>query len=170
MKTTRFLFVAVISLNSILPKAQSTNIVAYAMVRVAPGYNLLANPFNTGLSNGANEIMPIIDGEIILTWNGTSFVQVGYDSDFGGWVPESGTPPVAVPSLPPGRGFFFYNPAPTATNFTFTGELIPPPSGTNCLVLYPGYSLLGSPLAMGAQQITNYPVSLPTLDGMFILQ
>ncbi|HZR21854.1 MAG TPA: hypothetical protein VFE51_31520 [Verrucomicrobiae bacterium] len=170
MKTTRFLVAAVISLNAILPSAHSTNIVAYATVQVAPGYNLMANPFSTGLSNGANEIMPIIDGEIILTWTGTTFIQTGYDSGFGGWVNFSGQASAPVPKLPPGEGFFFYNPVTYATNFTFAGQLIPSPSVTNCIILYPGYSLLGSPLAMGARQITNFPVSLPAIDGMLVLQ
>jgi hypothetical protein len=170
MKTTRFLVAAVISMNAYLPSARSTNIVAYATVSVAPGYNLLANPFSTGLSNGANEIMPIIDGEIILTWTGTTFIQTGYDLGFGGWVAFNGQTPSLVPKLPPGEGFFFYNPGTNPTNFTFTGQLVPSPSITNCLVLESGYSLLGSPLAMGVRQITNFPVSLPAIDGMLILQ
>jgi hypothetical protein len=153
-------------------KAQnySLNIVGYAAVTVAPGYSLLANPLNAGVTNGANEVMSILDGEQILTWTGSRFDQVGYDSGFGGWVGADGQTPVKPPSLPPGKGFFFLNPAPTATNLTFVGEVGLAPGSPNCLYLPPGYSLIGSPLPATVNQITNPPVSMPVIDGMSILE
>ncbi len=154
---------------AVTAQVYSSNIVGYATVTVAPGYNLLANPLNAGATNGANEIMPILDGELILTWDGVRFAQVGYDSSFGGWVGADGQTPAAPPSLPPGEGFFLFNPGATATNVTFIGEVVPGPGGTNCLTLPVGISLLGSPVPATVNQITNAPVSLPLLDGMLIL-
>src|SRR5689334_10593256 len=121
MRTKALLSVAAIAASAITAMAQanvySLNIVGYATVTIPPGYSLLANPLSVG-TNGANEIMPILDGETILTWNGTSFVQVGYDSGapVPGWVGADGTTPAVPPSLPPGKGFFFFNPNSAATN------------------------------------------------------
>jgi hypothetical protein len=174
MRTKALLSVAAIAASAITAVAQSNvyslNIVGYATVSIPSGFSLLANPLKAGATNGANEIMPIIDGELILTWTGSSFAQTGYDSGFGGWVGADGTTPASPPSLPPGKGFFFFNPAPTATNVTFVGEVVPGPSSTNTLSLPPGFSLVGSPLPANVAQITNAPVSLPVLDGMLILQ
>jgi hypothetical protein len=71
--------------------------------------------------------------------------------------------------LPPGKGFFFYNPA-TSTNFTFVGEVIPAPGTTNNLALPAGYAMIGSPLPAGAANITAAPVSLPLIPDMQILK
>ncbi|HZR16310.1 MAG TPA: hypothetical protein VFE51_03205 [Verrucomicrobiae bacterium] len=147
----------------------SSNIVGYATVMVAPGYNLLANPLNAGVTNGANEIMPILDGELILTWSGARFTEVGYDSGYGGWVGADGQTRAAPPSLPPGVGFFLFNPSTTPTNVVFIGEVIPAPGTTNCVSLY-GYSLVASRLPVTVNQITNDPINLPAIDGMLILE
>jgi len=165
-------FILVSTLVAPASKAQnySLNIVGYATVTVAPDYNLLANPLNAGVTNGANEIMSILDGEMILTWTGTGYAQVGYDSGLGGWVGNDGVTPAKPPSLPPGEGFFLYNPAQTATNLTFVGEVSRAPGGTNCLSLPSSYSLIGSILPATVNQITNPPVSLPVIDGMHILK
>jgi hypothetical protein len=172
MRTKALLSVAAIAASAITAMAQSSvyslNIVGYATVTIPSGYSLLANPLSAGATNGANEIMPIIDSELILTWNGSKFNQTGYDSTFGGWVGADGTTPSVPPSLPPGQGFFFFNPAP-ATNVTFVGQVVPGPSSTNTLSLPSGYSLVGSPLPANVTTITNTPVSLPVIDSMLIL-
>jgi len=168
--------VAAIAASAISAMAQSNvyslNIVGYATVPVPAGYSILANPLSTG-TNGANEIMPIIDGELILTWTGTKFTQVGFDSGNGGWVAADGVTPASPPSLPPGQGFFFFNPLTTASNFTFVGQVVPGPSSTNTINLAPGYSLVGSalPATLTTAQggITNTPISLPAIDGMLVL-
>jgi len=89
MRTKALLSVAAIAASAISAMAQnvySLNIVGYATVTVSPGYNLLANPLDAGSTNGAASIMPILDGEIILTWGGGAFSEVMYDSTAGGWV------------------------------------------------------------------------------------
>ncbi len=150
----------------------STNIVGYCTVNIPPGYSLLANPLSAGVTNGANEIMPILDGEQILTWIGTAFIEVMYDSGapIPGWVQADDITPASPPSLPPGTGFFFFNPNRTATNFTFTGRVVPSPSTTNLFRLRGGYSLIGSPLPAAVAAITNTLVNLTLLDGMQILK
>jgi hypothetical protein len=148
----------------------SSNIVGYATVTVSAGYNLLANPFNSGATNGANEIMPILDGELIISWNVFRFNEVGYDSGYGGWVGADGQTPAAPPSLPPGVGFFLFNPSAVSTNVVFVGDVIPAPGTTNCVLLSSGYSLVGSRLPATVNQITNAPINLPGIDGMLILE
>jgi len=172
MRTKALLSVAAIAASAISAMAQSSvyslNIVGYATVTVPAGYSLLANPLSAGVTNGANEIMAPIDSEQILTWNGTKFNYVSYDSGFGGWIDanfQASTPP----SLPPGVGFFFYNPGSTATNITFVGQVVPGPSSTNTLSLAPGYSLVGSPLPANVTDISAAPVSLPKIDSMQVL-
>jgi hypothetical protein len=170
MRTKALLSVAAIAASAISAMAQSNvyslNIVGYATVTVPTGYSLLANPLSAG-TNGANEIMPVIDGEQILTWNGSGYNYVTFDSGFGGWVDAASNPSVP-PSLPPGKGFFFFNPN-AATNVTFVGQVVPGPSSTNQLTLPVGYSLIGSPLPATVTAITNAPVSLPVIDGLQIL-
>ncbi len=173
MRTKALLSVAAIAASAVTAMAQSSvyslNIVGYATLSIPSGYSLLANPLSAGVTNGANEIMPIIDGEIILTWTGTKYQQTGYDSGFGGWVGGDGTTPSVPPSLPPGAGFFFFNPG-AATNVTFVGQVVPNPGSTNTITLASGYNLVGSAIPATVTAITNAPVSLPVIDGMILLQ
>lgn len=173
MRTKALLSVAAIAASAVTAMAQSSvyslNIVGYATVSIPSGYSILANPLSAGATNGANEIMPIIDGELILTWTGSKYSQTGYDSGFGGWVGADGQTASVPPSLPPGKGFFFFNPAP-ATNVTFVGQVVPNPGSTNGIALGTGYSLVGSAIPATVAQITNAPVNLPVIDGMLILE
>lgn len=142
-------------------------IVGYAAVAIPGGISLLANPLNAGLTNGANEIGLLIDGETIATWNGLGFDSYTYSLNSGGWI-DANSQPTTPPSLPPGKGLFFFNPGP-ATNITFTGLIVPNPGNTNRLILASGYSLVSSALAATVPNITSAPVSLPLIDGMQIL-
>jgi len=179
MRTKALLSVAAIAASAISAMAQgnvySLNIVGYATVSIPSGFSLLANPLSAGVTNGANEIMPIIDGEHFLTWNGAGFNEVIYDSTAfptPGWVKGDDTTPTVPPSLPPGKGFFYFNPGASATNITFVGQVVPNPGGAanaNTNPLPSGFSLLGSALPATVAQITNAPVSLPSIDGMHIL-
>jgi hypothetical protein len=134
------------------------------LVHLPSGYSLLTNPLSAGITNGANEIGLEIPGEQILTWNGSGYNYVSYDPGFNGWIDANFAPSVP-PSLPPGTGFFFFNPGP-ATNITFVGQMLPGPSSTNCLQLPPGHSLIGSPLPANVTNISLPPVSLPLVASM----
>jgi len=162
---------AVIAAGAITAMAQnvySLNIVGYVNVPVASGYNLLANPLSAGVTNGANEIMAPIDGEQILTWNGASYDYVSYDSGFGGWI-DAAFNPANPPELPPGKGFFLFNPL-AATTVTFVGEVVPGPGVTNSMTIASGYNLVGSALPASATDIAAQPVNLPLIDGLQMLQ
>jgi len=151
----------------------SLNIVGYATVSAPAGYSILANPLSGGQTNGANEILPPITGMAVLTWNGAGFDYASYQPAFNpppgtGWV-DVNLAPANPPSLPPGKGFFFQNPASTPTNITFVGQVVPGPSSTNTLALAPGYSMVGSPLPAAVTDITTSPVNLPKVPSEAVL-
>ena len=104
----------------------------------------------------------------MLTWNGSSYDYRSYDTGFGGWIDFNSNPSVP-PSLPPGKGFFFFNPNAAYTN-TWVGTVVPAPGATNSLALPSGYSLVGSVLPVGGAAITAAPVNLPLIDGSVILK
>jgi hypothetical protein len=169
MRTKLLLTAAVLAAGLASSMAQSNvyslNIVGYVNKTVPSGYSLIANPLKTGVTNGANEIMPLVDGSIYLTWTGTAYDYRSYD---GGWIDINFNPSTA-PSLPPGKGFFYFNPNANTTN-TFVGEVVPSPGVTNSLSLPSGYSLVGSVLPAGAADITAAPVRLPIIDGSIVLK
>jgi hypothetical protein len=172
MRTKLLLTAAVLAAGIASSMAQSNvyslNIVGYVNKTIPAGYSLIANPLKAGVTNGANEIMVPPDGSVYLTWNGVGYDYRSFDSGFGGWI-DSGFNPAQPPTLPPGRGFFFFNPGANYTN-TFVGEVVPAPGVTNSLSLPPGYALVGSALPASASQITAAPVRLPLIDGSVILQ
>ena len=172
MRTKALLGLAALAVSVATVVAQSNvyslNVVGYVNVDVPAGYSILANPLKAGVTNGANEIMTPIDGQQILTWNGAGFDYIAYDSLFGGWSDVTGAPK-APPSLPPGKGFFFFNPNTTASKVTFVGEVVPAPGTTNSLALAPGYSMIGSALPVSGASVTAAPLNLPVIDGMQIL-
>jgi len=178
MRTKALLSVAAIAASAVTAMAQSNvyslNIVGYATVNVPAGYSIMANPLSAGATNGANEIGLSLTGEIILTWNTASstFTYASYDPTLGispsNWYDANLNPSVA-PSLPPGVGFFFFNPNSTNTPITFVGTVVPNPSSTNILTVAAGYSMIGSPLPAAVSDITAAPVSLPKPNGMIVL-
>ena len=169
MRTTTTLAAAAILAaglaSSMAQNVYSLNIVGYVNQTLPPGYSLIANPLSNG-SNGADVIMPLADGSIFLTWNGTSFVFSSYDTAFGGWIDAAQNPSVP-PILPPGKGFFYYNPNPSTVQ-TWVGNVVPNPGGTSSLTLPSGFSLIGSVKPVSGPAITAAPVGLPLLDGMII--
>src|SRR5437016_3048633 len=95
------IFLIVVAAGFSTALAQETNV----SVNVASRWNLVANPLSNG-TNGANQIFAPIDGEVILTWGGSGFSYVGYDSAFG-WI-DANFSPASPPFLPPGKGFALF--------------------------------------------------------------
>ena len=111
MRTKALLCAAFVAAGAISAVAQqnvySLNIVGYVNVNVPVGYSLLANPLSAGVTNGANEIMPVVPDSQFLTWNGAGFDAVQYSSLFNAWVNPATLDPANPPQLPPGKGFFY---------------------------------------------------------------
>jgi hypothetical protein len=133
----------------------SQNIVGYASVATpASGtYYMLTIPFAIGVSNGANEIWPVVSGtpslpdySSLLLWNAGSQSFVTYVSDStspSGWDDTSYNNLAAAPVVPVGQGFFLNLSAANVTN-TFAGtvavnigtsnKMVLPSSGTYYMV------------------------------------
>jgi hypothetical protein len=111
-----------------------------------------------------------MDGAQFLTWNGAGFDTVAYSTALGGWIDLSNLNPANPPSLPPGKGFFFYNPQSTVSPMTFVGKVVPALCATNYLALPTGFSLIGSPLPAEVIDLLLPPVSLPLIYDMCVYE
>ena len=148
----------------------SQNIVGYASIATPnAGVNyLITIPFAIGVSNGANEIWPLVggqptipDGSAILIWNSATLKYTTYLSDSTSatlWDDNNGTALTFSPKLPVGQGFFL---SPANPNFTnvFAGTIAVnvgtsnvmtlPNAGVNylvgCAVPYAGAVTNGNP-------------------------
>jgi hypothetical protein len=143
----------------------SLNIVGYVNQVIPSGYSLIANPLSTGGSNGVNEVMVTPDACIVSSYNGVS-----YDTrllDGTDWLSLPSFAVTTPPTVPPGKGFFFFNPGAPYTN-TWVGNVVPAPGVTNSMTLPAGYSLVGSVMPVAGANITANPINLPTPDACII--
>jgi hypothetical protein len=145
----------------------SQNVVGYASVATpGAGVNyLITVPFAIGVSNGANEIWPLIspgnpsipDGSLILIWNSATLTYTTYQSDSGSptlWDDAGGNFLPFSPTLPVGQGFFL-SPASPVTN-TFAGTVAVNVGTSNVMVLKnAGVNYLVAPAVPYAGAVTN---------------
>jgi len=122
----------------------SQNVVGYASVATPnAGVNyLITIPFAIGVSNGANEIWPLVngnptipDGSQVLIWNGHGYTT--YLSDSGSptlWDDNGGNFLAFSPVLPVGKGFFLNPSAGNVTN-VFAGTVAVNVGTSNQMVL-----------------------------------
>jgi len=132
------LFVAALAVDS---NAQ-INAVGYINKDLPPGFSLLTNPLRNIDNSVSNLLNPGIqngvpDGLTVYLLQNGSFITATYDSSTGSFYP----PEVAAEQIPPGRGFFVFNPTAQNLNLTFVGEV---PQGTLINPLPGGFSLVGS--------------------------
>src|SRR3954451_14568718 len=87
MRTKTLLCMAAMAAGVATSMAQSNvyslNIVGYANVPAPAGFTFQSNPFNTGVTNGANEVIPNTgawDTAEIHEWLGTGFKVSVFDS------------------------------------------------------------------------------------------
>jgi hypothetical protein len=148
----------------------SQNVVGYASVATPNlGVNyMLSIPFAIGVSNGANEIWPLVspgvptlpDGSQLLIWNPNTVSFTVYLSDSQSptlWDDNGGNALSFSPILPVGQGFFL-NPAQNSVTNVFAGtvavnvgtsnQMTLPNVGVNylvgCVVPYAGYVTNGN--------------------------
>jgi hypothetical protein len=143
----------------------SQNIVGYASIPTPQaGKNyLITIPFAVGVSNGANEIWPVVGGvptlpdfSQILVWNGTGYTTYQADSASPlGWDDNGGNPLTFAPKLPVGQGFFL-NPFTAHVTNTFAGTVAVNVGTSNQMVLQSGGKnyLVGCPVPY-AGAVTN---------------
>ena len=140
----------------------SQNIVGYANIATPNGGTYaLAVPFKVGVSNGANEVWPLIagsptipDGSSLLLWNGSSYVTFFSVSGSPSlWDDNGGNFLSGAPVLPVGQGFFLI-PAGSTTN-SFIGAVAINVGTSNVTLLANGGTYLVSPAVPYGGSITN---------------
>jgi hypothetical protein len=165
MKLTTLLVAAVaLTAGIIASKAQvySQNVVGYANVPTAgSGTFALTVPFVVGLSNGGNEVFPLVggnpsipDGSELLIWTGSGFTA--WFSDSGStslWDDGNQNPTNAAPLLTVGKGFFLI-PAGNTTN-TFVGAVSVNVGTSNVTTLAGSATVLVAPAVPYGGSVTN---------------
>lgn len=169
----------------------SQNVVGYAAVATpSAGVNyLITVPFAIGVSNGANEIWPLIspgnptipDYSSILVWTGSGYTTYVSDSSSSSLWDDAGFNALpGAPVLPVGKGFFL-NPSAGVTN-TFAGtvavnvgtsnKMSLPNAGVNylvgCVVPYAGYVTNGNPATGAGGPNLDLAGGLPDYSSLLI--
>jgi hypothetical protein len=165
MKLTTLLVAAVaLTAGIIASKAQvySQNVVGYANVPTTGGNQYAVTvPFKVGVSNGANEVWPLVGGQPslpdfseILIWNGTGFNAYYSDSTSSSlWDDGNQSPIPNAPLLPVGQGFFLI-PNANTTN-TFVGAVAVNVGTSNIVTLTGGNQYLVAPAVPYGGSLTN---------------
>lgn len=131
-----------------MPRA-SPNVVGYVVTTIVPGFNLLANPLDSGWNVVANLFQGVPEGTQIYKFNG--FFEVnGYSG--GWWDMETQT-------LNPGEGCFVRLPGNSPFALTFVGEV---QQGKVMTPLRRGFSLVSSAVP---QTGTLTELQFPASDG-----
>jgi len=162
--TTLLVAAAALAAGIIASKAQvySQNVVGYANIPTTGGATYaLTVPFKVGVSNGANEVWPLVggnpsipDGSALSIWNGAGYNN--YLSDSGSsslWDDSGGNPIPNSPLLPVGQGFFLV-PAGNTTN-TFVGAVAVNVGTSNVTALVGGATYMIAPVVPYGGSVTN---------------
>ena len=183
MRTKTLVIIAAVALAAgILTSSAQTysqNVVGYANV-VTPGGGtyLITVPFKEGVSNGANEVWPLVGGlptipdySSILIWDSGTLSYTTYISDSTSpslWDDASYTPLAGAPVLPVGMGFFLI-PLNSTTNL-FVGTVAVNVGTSNIMGLPGGGTYLVASTVPYSGAITNgNPVTGFGGPGMSIL-
>jgi len=130
---------------SAVAQVYSVNAVGYVNTALSPGYNLVANPLNTG-GNTVAEVHPTAPaGTQLVTFSPTGgYTAITWDDE---WLPNGN----AV--IAPGTGYWLRVGA--AATVTYVGEV---PQGTLTTPLVAGLNLVGSqvPQAGGITTVLGY--------------
>jgi hypothetical protein len=140
----------------------SQNIVGYVNNSTPNGGTYAVEvPFKVGVSNGANEVWPLVGGlptipdfSEILIWNGTGYTAFFSDSGSPSlWDDGSQTPINNSPVLPVGQGFFLI-PSASTTN-SFVGTVAVNVGTSNNMVLPNGGTYFVAPAVPYGGSVTN---------------
>jgi hypothetical protein len=133
----------------------SVNAVGYVNTALVSGFNLVANPLNTG-GNTVAEVYPTLpDGSLLYTYGAeTGFRVIQFD---GEWLPSGET------VVAPGTGHFLRVPA--AGTVTYVGEV---PQGALTTPLVAGFNLVGSKVPQAGKLQTD--LGYQPADGDLVYQ
>jgi hypothetical protein len=160
MRTKTLLLTAALGVASVATSmaqaVYSVNVVGYVTLTMAPGFNLVGNQLTAG-NNSLNTVLPSVPVEsLVLKFENNNYKADIFDGS--AWLDNAtGNPSTTV--VPPGDGFFFFNPGGAPVPVTLVGEVR---TGNNLTVdLPPGFKLVSSivpqelslSLANGFQQV-----------------
>jgi hypothetical protein len=161
---------------SISGSSFGANVVGYANVQTPIGFTFQSSPFNTGVSNGANEVIVNTgtrDGDQLCIWKGHGWEASYLDSTQPTGFSDSGGGMVPAPILSSGQGYLYVNNQGGSNTITYVGNVR---IGTN-IILIPStgdreYSALGSPLPFrgGITSILGFTNYAGALDGNAIMK
>jgi uncharacterized protein YukE len=120
---------------SSMAQVYSVNIVGYANVSLPAGqFRLVSNPLDDGTNTVVSLGAQLANKSAIQTWNGTSFDAFNKSAAgaFSGWNTNT--------SIPVGQGFFIRSS--NSITYTFVGNVIVNPPGTNTTALPAGLFVL----------------------------
>lgn len=161
---------ATLAVGAITSQAQvySQNIVGYATVTAPAGkYILVANPLTTGNDTITNVLHGLPGATILYYWNGSGWLGYTFSAGTGNWTYSGNN--VNNTNLPPGQGFFLYNPTKAITN-TFSGQIVCNTGGGTCTnTLYTGYTPVGSLIPYADNPTNSSTVNLK-VGGASLLQ
>jgi len=157
----------------------SANIVGYVNTPFLGDqkFNMTGAPFNTGVSNGINEVFGTLpDGTVVYLFNGTGYVSYGYDATIGidsrNWYSGDFTATLDnLPIVSPTNGMFVQLPAGSAnTTNTYVGAVAVNTgfSGTNTLTSGV-YNFVASFIPYGGD-LSGTSVNFVPPDGTLVLQ
>jgi len=127
---------------SAVAQVYSVNAVGYVNTALSSGFNLLANPLNTGGNTVADVHPTAPEGAMLYTFSPqTGFSVISWDNE---WLP-AGTTVIA-----PGTGYFLRVSA--AATVTYVGEV---PQGTLSIPLVAGYNLVASKVPQAGKVTTD---------------
>jgi hypothetical protein len=177
MRTKTLLIAAAAALAAGIVSSQaqvySQNVVGYVNT-VTPngGTYLIDVPFQIGVSNGLNEIFPLVspgvpsipDYSEVLIWTGTTYVTYNSDSTSPTlWDDINFVPLTFDPKVPAGEGFFLI-PYASTTN-TFVGTVAVAVGATNSTAYANGGTYLVSPVIPYGGYVTNQ-IGLSSLNNL----
>jgi len=140
----------------------SQNVVGYANLTMSgSGTYLMTVPFQVGVSNGANEIWPLVGGNPtlpdfsqLLIWNGAGYTAYVSDSTSPSLWDDSNQNPISgAPTLPVGKGFFLI-PSANVTS-TFAGAVAVNVGTSNAVTLAGSGTFLVAPAVPYGGAVTN---------------
>jgi hypothetical protein len=133
----------------------ATNAVAYINAPLVPGFSLMSNPLFTedySIADLTQAVQPEIpDGLTVYVLENGNFKVATYDLESGAFQP----PEIAAEPLPPGRGFFVYNPSTNHLLAVLTGAIL---QGSLTNPLPQGFSLTASMIPQeGTLELLRFP-------------
>jgi len=158
---------------SMAANVYSVNVVGYVNLTVYPGFNMLANQLDV---DGVDTVGTVLNGgtptsgfdglELLKFSNNNYSFDVWADNvndvGFIGWYDNISDNP-STNTIPPGTGFFLFNPYTSNCTVTIAGSVL---QGTNTTTMRPGFTLAGVQVPQAITLDRTATNNFPAIEGM----